>query len=111
MCLTPLCTVIFSCPSQDKVARASGERKWEHPCVLHSLALSTAERSGWLCGMPRHLLVLELVALGLGVVAVVDVRVDLARLAVLAKQAAQHALTTDPEDLAPEPSYPIRAAA
>merc|ERR1719213_404153 len=47
----------------------------------------------------QDLLVLELVPLGLHVVAVVDVIVDLPSLAVLAEETAKHTLATNPENL------------
>merc|ERR1719213_24199 len=47
----------------------------------------------------QDLLVLELVPIGLHVVAVVDVIVDLPCLTVLAEETAKHTLPTDPEDL------------
>merc|ERR1719440_2694944 len=60
---------------------------------LSLLGLCLVER------LDEDLLVLELVPLRLHVVAVVDVVIDLARLAVLAEQAAQNPLPTDPENL------------
>merc|ERR1719506_2856156 len=60
---------------------------------LSLLGLCLVER------LDEDLLVLELVPLRLHVVAVVDVVIDLARLTVLAEQAAQNPLPTDPENL------------
>merc|ERR1719213_1313087 len=58
----------------------------------------------------QDLLVLELVPLGLHVVAVVDVVVDLASLAVLAEETAKHTLPTDPENLGRHASLGCPAA-
>merc|ERR1719331_49864 len=56
-------------------------------------------RLGLVDGFHQDALVLELVALGADVEAVVQVLVDLLGLAVLAEQAAKHALPAHPEDL------------